>query len=340
MRKPKYVQEFTDRHGTVRSYLRRPGHKRIALPGVTWSPEFMKAYEEALKGEPVAIASKPAEPGTIAAVADLFMASAGFLGLAVSTQATYRGIILRIRAEHGHRPVATLTTEKLVELMGRKARTPSAANNWLRLVRRLMQFAIKLHMRASDPTVGVEVYDIVSDGFPPWEAEHIEAFRAKHASGTRARLALELAFCTMQRRSDLVRLGRQHLRNGTLSFKQQKTGAQVDIPLLPELQAELVFVPAGQLPFLVTDEGVPFTAAGFGNWFREMRDDAGVPLGYGAHGLRKAGAIRGAEAGWSSQEIMAWGGWTTLKEVERYTKAANRKRLAMSAVAKLASVKP
>ena len=30
----------------------------------------------------------------------------------------------------------------------------------------------------------------------------------------------------------------------------------------------------------------------------------------------------------TDHEIMAWGGWSSLKEVQRYTKAANRKRLA------------
>jgi hypothetical protein len=32
---------------------------------------------------------------------------------------------------------------------------------------------------------------------------------------------------------------------------------------------------------------------------------------------------------------MAWGGWTSLKEVQRYTQAANRKRLALQAAGKL-----
>ena len=32
---------------------------------------------------------------------------------------------------------------------------------------------------------------------------------------------------------------------------------------------------------------------------------------------------------------MAWGGWSSLKEVQRYTKAANRKRLALRAAGKL-----
>jgi hypothetical protein len=51
MRKPpKYVQGFIDRHGTPRFYFRRLGFKRVPLPGLPWSPEFMGAYEEALRG--------------------------------------------------------------------------------------------------------------------------------------------------------------------------------------------------------------------------------------------------------------------------------------------------
>jgi hypothetical protein len=53
--------------------------------------------------------------------------------------------------------------------------------------------------------------------------------------------------------------------------------------------------------------------------------------------LRKAGATRFAEHDCSDHQIMAWGGWTTLKEVQRYTKAANRKRLALQAANKLKS---
>jgi hypothetical protein len=34
---------------------------------------------------------------------------------------------------------------------------------------------------------------------------------------------------------------------------------------------------------------------------------------------------------------MAWGGWKTLREVQRYTAAANRKRLALRAADKIKS---
>ena len=94
-------------------------------------------------------------------------------------------------------------------------------------------------------------------------AASIEQYRACHALGTRARLAMELLYGTMASRSDIVRLGRQHVHTELLSFRQQKTGAQVDVPVLPELRVALDAMPrAEHLTFLVTELGKPFTAAG------------------------------------------------------------------------------
>jgi integrase len=53
------------------------------------------------------------------------------------------------------------------------------------------------------------------------------------------------------------------------------------------------------------------------------------------HGLRKAAARRLAEAGCTEKQIAAVTGHTTLKEVARYTRAANQERLAADAVARL-----
>jgi integrase len=59
------------------------------------------------------------------------------------------------------------------------------------------------------------------------------------------------------------------------------------------------------------------------------------PKGISAHGLRKATARRLAELGCSTHEIAAVTGHATLAEVQRYTEAANRKRLAREAMKKL-----
>jgi hypothetical protein len=56
-----------------------------------------------------------------------------------------------------------------------------------------------------------------------------------------------------------------------------------------------------------------------------------------AHGLRKAGAVIAAHNGATPHQLMAIFGWRTLKEAERYTKAADQKRIAASAMPLLLS---
>ena len=85
------------------------------------------------------------------------------------------------------------------------------------------------------------------------------------------------------------------------------------------------------LTFLVTERGAPFTAAGFGNWFRDRCNEAGLPQ-CSAHGLRKLAATRMANAGCSTDQIKAVTGHKSLSEVARYTKAANQARLARQAM--------
>jgi integrase len=270
-----------------------------------------------------------------------YFSSPQFKGLSASTQATYRGIIERFRREHGHRRIATLQRDKLAEMLGNRAATPTAANNWLRMVRMLMQFAIFMNMRGDDPTVGIKTLKVRSAGFLTWGEDQIAAYRKRHALGTKARLALELLVNTGQRRSDVVRMGRQHIRDGILSLRQQKTGVVIEIPVLPEMQAALDAMPKSEhLTFLTTEYGKAFTAAGFGNWFRDRCKEAGLAKGYAAHGLRKAAATRHANSGATAHELMAWFGWTTLKEAERYTRAANRKQLAQAVMRKLATGTP
>jgi hypothetical protein len=69
-----YVHEYRDRHGKLRRYVRRPGSRRVALPGLPGSPEFMQAYQDAMSG-PVLRASAP-KPGTLASLAAEYFGSA------------------------------------------------------------------------------------------------------------------------------------------------------------------------------------------------------------------------------------------------------------------------
>src|SRR5262249_460731 len=323
------------RHGKPRHYLRKPGHKAIALPGLPYSTEFMDTYQAALTNAmPVEIGAKRSAPGRVAEAVARYLASAAFVELATTTQKLRRPILERFRSEHGHRPMRTMREEHAAKIISRLR--PYAQRNMLKTLRSLMAFSLAEGLVDVDPTATIKLKPAKDTGcFQTWPIHCIKQYRAHHKLGTTARLALELLLATMQRRADIVRLGRQHIRNGILSLQQGKTGMQVDIPALPELAAAIDAMPQAHLTFLTTEFGKPLSPPGFSYWFAERCKEAGIPKGFAAHGLRKAGAARLAEHGCTDHEIMAWGGWTTLKEVVRYTKAANRKWLALRAADKL-----
>jgi integrase len=340
-RPPKFVQGFIDRHGKPRWYFRRPGFKRTPLPGLPWGPEFMAAYEEALAGQPVYIGGSRVRPGTMRALAISYYNSLGFRSLKPSSQAIYRRIIDRFCREHGDKRAATLQREHIVKLMA--TRKLGSANGLQKVLRVMMQHAIETGLRADDPTRDIKAIIVKTDGHHTWSESEIEQFEDRHAIGSRARLALALLLYTGQRRSDVVRMGRQHIRDGFLHFRQLKTGAELSIPVHADLEAIIAESAAGQMTFLTTEFGKPFTAAGFGNWFREQCDMANLRH-CSAHGLRKAAARRLAEAGCTEHEIAAITGHASLREIARYTKAVDQKKLAMAAMEKVkegtASVKP
>jgi integrase len=92
----------------------------------------------------------------------------------------------------------------------------------------------------------------------------------------------------------------------------------------------------GDLAFLATPSGKPFTANRFGNWFRKRCDEAGLKQ-CTAHGLRKIGATIAAENGATEQQLTAIFDWATSSQAAVYTKGANRKRMAGEANSSWAS---
>jgi integrase len=338
--KLKYVQTFTAR-GRRFYYFRRPGTPRIRLPGVPGSHEFMRAYEAALDDGPkIEVGAARTRLGTVNAAIVAYYGSTDFIGLGAATQRFRRNVIETWRAEVGDRPLALLERRHIIGRL-EKISKPFARRNWLKAIRHLMQYAVTKSMIAVDPTVGIKIKAPKSDGFLTWAEPHIEAYRARHPIGTMARLALELFLNSAQRRSDVLHMGRQHVHDGRLQFQQKKTKVRLTIPVLPELATALAAMPAENLTFLVRENGQQFTDSTLGRWFRERCDEAGLK-GYSAHGLRKAACVRLAEAGCTEHEIMSFSGHLSLAEVARYTKEANRAKMAVSAAAKLgtSSVKP
>ena len=293
----------------------------------------MAAYEAAMSGPRTAIAAGRIKPGSVAAVVAEYLDSQQFFGSkSAGTRRMRRGILERFRAAYGERPFTLLPTEWIEALLD--AKPPHAARSWLVTLRSLCTFALKRGYLRADPTANIKLRAIKGDGFHCWTDAEIAQYEAYHHIGSKPRLALALLLYTTQRRSDVVRMGRQHIKDGVLTVKQQKTGVTLAIPVHPHLQAALDATPSEHLTFLVTVTGKPYGGNAFSALFRMWCDGAGLPKRCKPHGLRKAACRRLAEAGCSTKEIMAISGHATMKEIVRYTDAADQARLARNALAK------
>lgn len=331
---PKYCTRATDRHGKVRIRFQRPGFSTY-LPGTPWGEEFMRAYAAALDGAKAStgeVSATRTPPGSFDALAVRYYRSNLFTGLKPSTQATYRGIIDRFRAGYGKAYLRDFRRDHFDDIFGEMADRKAAANNLRRILKMLFDFAVDAELLTANPVARTKPFKIESDGFHTWTEDEIAAFEERHPIGTKPRLAFALMLYTGQRRGDAVRMGWQHVRGGRISVKQEKTGKALEIAMHPTLREVLLALPRDHLTFLTTQHGAPYSKAGFGNWFRDQCNAAGLPQ-CSAHGLRKAASRRLAEAGNTTKAIMAVTGHTTLKEIERYTRDADQARLADAAVA-------
>jgi len=171
------------------------------------------------------------------------------------------------------------------------------------------------------------------DGFPAWTEDDVDRYEARWPLGTKERVWLGVLLYTGLRRGDAVRVGCQHIRDGVVTLRTEKTGIIVTVPLLPALDEILRVGPCGDLAFICGENGGPLTKESFGNFFRDACNAAGVEKS--AHGVRKIGATRAANNGATVAELEAIFGWEGGRMASLYTRAADRVRLAKSARAKL-----
>ncbi len=311
--KLKYVNAFRDRHGRLRLYFRRPGHKSVVLKGLPGSAEFMAGYETALSGtmatSPKPIGAGRFNAGTVAALTIAYFNSVSFGNLTEGAKRQRRGLLERFAAEHGDKRVAMLERRHIEQMVAAKLNTPSGAVNFLVAVRSLMKFAVDTGVIQSNPATGVERPKVRTDGHRTWSEDDIAAFENRHAVGTQARLAFVLLLHTVQRVGDVLRLGRQHIRlekDGSMSvlIRQEKTGTSLVLPIVPELKAVLdAMPPSKSLTFLTTSNGKPYKTRFFTKRFTKWCEEAGLPKGFVPHGLRKAGCRRLIEHGCSTKEV-------------------------------------
>ena len=311
-------------------YVRRAHGARIRLKAEYDSAAFWSEYREAIEG---AKPERDMKAHTLARGLDRYRNSSAWAGLSNATRRQRENIYRSVIATAGAAALKDITSDTIKAGRDPRGSAPHAANNFLKAMRGFFKWAAgDGELVKVNPTIGVKLLrGNNKDGFHTWTDEEIARFERRWPTGSRERLALHLLLYTALARGDVVRLGKQHVSSGVITFRMEKNRGDgyVYPPLLPILAETIAASKTGDLTFLVTEKGLPFVKKGFGNCFRDACRAASRPGS--AHGLRKAGATRAAENGATINQLMALFGWKTEKMALLYTRKADRKRLAAAA---------
>ncbi len=279
--------------------------------------------------------------GTLGWLAQTYFSSVEFGELDAVSQRNRRNIIEACLHESENQrpirncPISMVTTAKLKILRDAKADRRGAANNRLKYLSAMFGWAVENSLMEANPARDVRRLKYATAGFHTWTLAEIQQFQRVHPIGSKARLAFSLLLFLGVRRGDVINLGPENVADCVLTLVPRKTSyrrlALSFKPILPELARIIGASQIGERTFLTTPSGKPFTPAGFGNWFRQKCNEAGLP-NCTAHGLRKAGATMAAENGATVHQLMALFDWTTPAQATPYTMAADRKRLTEEAM--------
>lgn len=334
-----FLSHEKTRHGKWVWYFKRHG-KRVRLPDEYGTPEFNEAYERALTGSAGAPEPQKPKTGSFKWLVSQYKGSAAFAALAPLTRQARDNMLLAVLQDPlaADMPFGSISRANIKKGMDKRASTPNAANNFLKTMSHLFKWAVEAGHMETNPVAGVSKVTVKTDGFHTWTLEQVEKYRSHHKIGTKPRLAIDIMLFLGLRRSDAVVVGRQHMKDGVISLRTQKTGVWVHLPVFKHLQESIDATPTGDLAFLTTERGKPFSSgASFGNWFAKQCTNAGLPDECRAHGLRKAGATIAADEGATAHELMAMYGWSRLTMAETYTREADKKKLARGASERLSN---
>jgi len=336
--RPLHLHRETTRHGTTVWYVRLGKGPRIRINGVYGTPEFEEQYQAALSADPPKTDSKAAK-GTLAWLWMIYRQSSAWTCLALATRQQRENIMKPVLEASGAEPLSKITKRAVEKGVERRREKPSRAKHFVTSLRGMFEWAVKNDLARLDPTHGVSVKNKgkKSEGFAVWTDVEMAAVERRWPRGTRERVAFDVYQYTGLRRGDAAKVGEQHVRNGIIGIQTEKTGTWVYMPVHPELQMTLDAGPLGDLAFISSVSGAPFTKGSLGNFFRDACRAAGIRKS--AHGIRKAAATAAADNGATESELEALFGWSGGKMAALYTRSANRKRLAAGAANKMTRIK-
>jgi integrase/recombinase XerD len=322
------------RRGKTYTYYRKKGLPLVRLPDAPHdSAEFLRAYADAKARKPDTLRRGASK--TVKAACEEALSSAEFK----SFSAGYRDLIRRnmdaIALGWGDLDASGMKTRHIDDDIASAPVPFHRIKAW----RFLARVAVARGLLAIDHAAAASLPRVEpSDGHPAWSQSDVATFRMVHPIGTVARGAMELLFWSACRIGDAVEIGPGNVAGGVMAYRQIKTKAMAYVPWtcdLPDyaigMEADRAMMLEAIAPFsgewFLSAQGRKRSHKALGTMMWQACRDAG--LDRSAHGLRKARATALAEAGATIHQIASWTGHLTLKEVERYTREADRRRAVM-----------
>jgi integrase len=332
-----FINVQRDRDGRpLYHYVRRYGIRR-RLPGSPGSEEYIQAYWafraeiENVETPPPPEDRKSYPRGTFGCLVNDFLDSGQFKTKKPRTKGEYQRIAEGLQAGHGWKRVAHMKRRHVRQIRDEKAETPGEANNVLRMLKILLNFAVDDDLIEASPAARFK--ELPVGEWRSWTDDECTKFEKRWAPGTMQRRAYAIALYTGQRKKDQITRTRAHRIDGGIHVVQSKTDQELWIPEHPELTAELARGVAGIEHLLVTPtQGKPFDETYYGSWFADAIEEAGLPDDCVLHGLRKCAARTLAELGLSEEDIKSITGHATSRMIAKYVKAANQKTRAKRAM--------
>lgn len=333
---PKYVKAIP-RGRIVHLYFRH-GRTYLRLPRNPDSPEFHRAYAEALEGIQKPSAKRLAE-GSVAAMSRDFKAAPEYTGLVLKTQRDYARMLDHLTGALGHFPANSIRRPHIIKLRNKIAAASGnrTADLFVAVVARCFKIGRDLNYVEISPAAEI---DRINDpkNFKPWPAEARAKFEASNPPA-HLMTGYMIGLWTAQGLGDVLRLARPAydgfgFQVRRAKIRRSKTRGEGYIPAHSRLKAYLAKLPRDAMLFVARADGSRISERIFSEEFRAWLDGLGLhDLHF--HGLRKTTATALADAGASAHEIASITLHQTMAMVEHYTRSADQRRLATAAIHKL-----
>ena len=186
-----------DRFGNDRVYLWRKGEPKLRVRAAIGSAEFDEIYHEWMQGAAPKLArqTRPHKPieQSLRWLVVQYYGSVAFKALDPRTQHVTRLIVDKIMVEpiapnsafqFGNCPLDRFDAKAVRIIRDRRADRPDAANNRLRRVKQIFNWALEVGVEGvrSNPARDIKLFRPTRPGgFPEWTEQDIGSFEARHA---------------------------------------------------------------------------------------------------------------------------------------------------------------